>query len=326
MIIAVDETGNFDENSSDRHFFVAAFIQSENGELERKVEQLTNWENSLPDELRNNKGEVKGSALKKEHFQRFILDVFLEEPEIRSSYVSIIPNEANPDVIKKYLDIEIEQIKYSLEKFKKVGTRKSNLNFLDQYWRWLNKRSIREYLKMMCLKNCLRDTLHNLMVNCIIKDRIDEILNIQYKIDRDFLNDENIYWSDYLRKSIENDSKQRPFPMLDTWGDDHPIKKKYLIEGNDGRKGFDLNSIFRDNLNFLESHEHPEIRIADIMAIILNRYWNRGELQREHTVLTNTLTVKDAHIQLKFEDFDYDQKLREYIEEDQLRESKKTGG
>ncbi|WP_439481024.1 DUF3800 domain-containing protein [Cyclobacterium plantarum] len=327
MIIAIDETGNFDENSPDRHFFVAAFIQSENGALERKVKQLISWENSLPDILRNKNGEIKGSSLKEEHFQKFIPDVFLEDPEIRTSYVSIIPNENKPEVIQKYLNIEVSQIQYSLEKFRKTGTRKANLNFLDQYWKWLNKRSIREYLKMMCLKHCLKDTLYNNMVYCIVKDRIDEILNIQYKIDRDFLNDENIYWNDYLRKSIENESKRKPFPMLDTWDKDHPVRQKYLVEDHEGKKGFHLNSVFRDNLSFLESHENPEIRIADIIGIILNRYWNRNELRREHNVLTKRHAAKDGHIQLKFNDFEYGEELKKFIEDDMEREAqRRTSG
>ncbi len=36
MVIGIDESGNFDEKSTLRHIFVAAFIETENGKIERK--------------------------------------------------------------------------------------------------------------------------------------------------------------------------------------------------------------------------------------------------------------------------------------------------
>ena len=96
---------------------------------------------------------------------------------------------------------------------------------------------------------------------------------------------QNIYWSHYLRKTIQEKLSQKPFPILDTWDESHPLLSKYRIEIPGGKTAINLNLIFKDNFNFLNSHEHPEIRVADIVAIILNRFWNRKELKWAKSVV-----------------------------------------
>jgi hypothetical protein len=204
------------------------------------------------------------------------------------------------------------QMENNIKKFESLDSKKSNLNFLKQYAKWLGKRSAREYLKMTCLKHCLHDSLKNAMMRFIGSYKTNELINIQYKIDHDFLNDENIYWSEYLRRSIQYMSNQRPFPILDTWTDKNPFLKKYSIVMPNGENGINLNAIFKDNINFLDSNEHPEIRIADIVAIILNRFWNNNELKWAHSIIEKTHSTKNSHTEIRLNDFNTEQKFKEF--------------
>ena len=108
MIIGVDERGNFDKNSLKRHFFVSVVIQSENEKLNSKLNQFEKWEKKLPDNLKNTKGEVKGSTLKERDIDSYIKDVYLLEPFIFSTYVSVVPSEIRTDLIKKYKWLEVK--------------------------------------------------------------------------------------------------------------------------------------------------------------------------------------------------------------------------
>jgi len=312
MTVAIDETGDFNETSDSHSFFVAAYIQSENGQLEVKRKQFDDWENTLPDVIKTKKGEVKGSALNVGQLQSFLKSVIFKLPEVRTSYVSLIPAHTPIDIIRKYQRFEIRQVEYSLKAFIEAGNKKKNINFLREYSKWLNKRPLKDFIKMLCLKNALLDTLNNTMIYGIVNDKIAELLNISYKVDRDFLTEENMYWSEYARRSVQENSKSRPFPMLNTWDKDHPVKKKYFIKRENGRDGINLNIIFKDNLKFVDSKDNFEVRIADVLGIIINRFWNKGEMKMEYDLLTKIWPVREGHIQLQFDDFNEDELFEEY--------------
>jgi len=312
MIIGIDETGNFDETSELRHFFIAAFIETENGKLEKKEKQFLNWERSLPLSVKNSQGEVKGSFLNIVQLQSFIHDVAFEPPLIRTSFVSIVPSNNPFTLIEKYRLFEIRQAEYNYQMYLSKGSKKRNINFLDNYVKWLKKRSVRDYLKMSCLKHLLKDTFHNAVVLSILNDRIEETLNFSYKIDRDFLTEENIFWEHYSRMSIRNYTQRNPFPVLDTWDDNHPFIKKYLLNDDD-KSGININLIYK-NLKFLNSKDHFEIRIADLIGIIINRFYNKGQMPEEHTLLTLAGATNESHIELRLQDFDEESTFKEYVE------------
>ena len=313
MIVAIDETGDFSETTDSHCFFIAAYLQSEKGRLEIKKNQLEEWENTLPDKVKTKRGEIKGSALNEGQLQSFLKSVIFKLPEIRISYISIIPSQTSIDLLRKYQRFEIRQVNYSLDAFIKAGNRKKNLNFLKEYSKWLSNRPPRDFIKMLCLKNSLLYSLNNSMSYGIAKDKIDELLNISYKVDRDFLTNENIYWSEYARRSVQENSKFNPFPMLNTWSKDHPVRRKYLMEREDGREGVNLNIIFKDNFKFVDSTDNFEVRIADILGIIVNRYWNRKEMNAEYDLLTKIWVVREGHIQLQLDDFDDNKLFDEYL-------------
>ncbi len=311
MIIAIDESGSFELNSNKWNLFVAAHIQSQNGNLKIKKRQFENWENRIPVNMRDKKGEVKGQLLSNVQLMNFLKNIVCQKPEIRFTYTSIIPQNNNVEIINKHKRFEILQLQLSLENFKRVNSRKANINFLDQLIKWLNKRNEIEYIKLLCLKNCLYNSFYNSFIYGIATNLTNELLDIEFKIDRDFISNEDIYWKMYSLRSIQELTKVRPLPMLKEWSVNHPIRKKYTIH----KKGLDLNIPFKDNLRFLNSKEDFEIRIVDIAAIMFNRHWNGTGVKEHFERLRLKSAAKNEHHHLRLNDFNFEYEINKIKKE-----------
>ena len=305
MIIAIDESGNFNPNSNEYHIFAAAHIQNRNGSLEIKKRQFENWEKTIPTSMKDKKGEIKGQKLGKVEIKNFIKNVVYQKPEIRFTYVSIIPNKNKKELINKHKQFETIQIKLKLESIRNANERKANINFVEQLSNWTNKRNEIEYLKLLCLQKCLYNGLHNTFIYCEVFNLIDELLNIEIKIDKDFISNEDIYWKIYSLRSIQEMTKKQPLPMLNVWEENHPIRKKYIIKN----EGFNLKIPFKDNLKFVDSKDNFEIRIVDIAAIVYNRYWNKKSGKSNFEGLKRKSAVGDEHYHLILNDFDLETEI-----------------
>lgn len=306
MIIAIDESGtfNFEKDRDLRHVFLSAFIQSENGSLKIKQQQFIDWEKSLPDGVKDKKGEVKGNFLLRKHLEDFLKKVVFTTPEIKFSYVSVIPKSITKSLLSKHHKFEVRLMKHMAEKAVSMNFTKKKRNFYVEYEKWLNNRNESEYLKMFCLKHCMADSLGYIAPYAVLNKNEEETHNILFKADKAFIENQNIYWKKYVIHSIRESSKIKPFPVVDTWGDEHPFVKKYIIEDNNIR-GIDIETMFTENFNFLDSSENFEIRIADIMAIITNRNWNsKFDYKKIYSAMSTQRVVRDFHIQLQLNDFD----------------------
>ncbi|MFD1163135.1 MULTISPECIES: hypothetical protein [Hwangdonia] len=317
MIIAIDESGSFNKDSNDLNLFVAAHILSENGQLEIKRKQFENWENGIAEKFIDKNGEVKGQLLGKVELRDFLKNVVLQKPEVGFSIVSIIPKNNNSEVINKHHRSQIVQLDYSKELFIENNAIKKNVNFFDQFTKWLNKRNESQFLKMLCLKNCIYESFYNGFVFGIITELNDELINLKFKIDNDFISNDNKYWKGYLLKFLEEHSKRKLIPILDTWTDNHPVIQKYVKNGR-----FNLNIPFKENLDFFDSKDNFEIRIADIAAIIVNRNFNSQGYKSLYQSLRKRLLGKDGHSQLVFNDFNFDKTMEQFKRDSE----KKKGG
>lgn len=305
MIIAIDESGSFAVNSQDKNLFVAAHIQSHDVHLALKEKQFKNWEDSISSYKRDKFGEVKGQLLDKVDLKNFIKKVVFQKPEVLFSYISIIPGKNLQEVINKYKKFEVTQLELSIDNFKKANSKKFNINYLNQLSKWLNKRNEVEFLKMVCLKKCIYNGLYFTFPECVMDDRLSELLNINFKIDKDFINNENEYWKTYLLRSIQELNKLNPIPMLKDWSSNHPIREKYVVDAD----GFNLSESFQNNIEFLDSKKSFEIRIADIAAIIFNRYLNRGGYKSHYENMRKKMVVRGALNHLVLNDFDFDAEI-----------------
>lgn len=310
MVIAIDETGsfNYQKDKALRHAFVAVFIQTRDNALEIKRAQFEKWEATIGQDKCEKSGEVKGSALSTKDLQNFLLQVMLPPPTVRFSCVSIVPEKLELKLLNKHKDFEVLLTNQTLKSGNHFSRKATN--FITNMGRWLNNRNEIEFTKMFCLKHCLMNSLSHAFIHSVASDIEMEFLDLEFKIDRDFINDENIYWKEYFLKSIEQYSRVKPFPILDTWDENHPIVKKYIING----KGINLRTAFEEQLAFLSSKEHFEIRIADIVGIIVNRFFNSHSLENKiiFELLENMRAVKDYHIELRLNDFDIERTFFEF--------------
>lgn len=310
MVIAIDESGsfNYQKDAELRHFFIAAFLRSRENLLDIKKSQFGNWEAKIENHKREKTGEIKGSLLSPDDLKNFLLEVVVAYPTVKFSCVSIVPRNITVPLINKYKEFEALLLKHSARQGS--GFSKKSTNIINGLASWVGKRNEIEYTKMTCLSHCLMNSLSNAFVYSIATDNEMEFLDIEFKIDRDFINNENINWKEYSLKKIEQYSKSKPFPMLNTWDENHPIIKKYIIDG----KGINLRTAFEEQSLFLDSKENFEVRVADIIGIILQRYFNRREEQYSilFELLEKTAAVKNYHIEIRLNDFTIEQKFKEF--------------
>lgn len=284
MIIAIDETGDFNPDSELLSFFVAVLLDQSNNGIEIKREQFKSWFEKLPKEKLNEKGEVKGSDLTDDELFLFIQSVYNADPVVRQEIVSMHPKENPEDLMKQFKLLEVENLTKVSELAKKDGKNE----MAKQYERmaiWhknAKKMHYPHFFKLILLRDIIVKSFNTAVGVSILLEMLgdkdsENLLNIKYKIDQDFVrgDDPTIYWKELLRNHFISNTLKNPVPALDTWKQTgHPFLEKYKGK-EDGTYNF--KDIFKYNCDFLESHEHFEIQIADITGIIINRFHNRNK-------------------------------------------------
>ena len=107
----------------------------------------------------------------------------------------------------------------------------------------------------------------------------------------------------YIRSQLYSYSKKRPICLLKDWLETgHPFLEKYAKKGY-----FDLNELFWNNCEFVNSHEHFQIRIADIVCSILSRRYNNKNCISTYNLLKTCFLErrKIHHVILNPVDFNY---------------------
>lgn len=296
MIIAIDETGDFQPNSKLDSFFVAVILEQQNCKLELKKKQFQSWLDTIPKEKFNKKKEVKGSDLTEDELFSFTETVFTSEPCIKHEVVFFSPSENSEDLMKTFKEIEVAKI----EKLADFATEKGKSKMAEQYRRMAiwhkNSRKMHypHFMKLILLRSLLNKAFNTAIGVSILLEMIDDnksenLLNLEFKIDQDFVRgrDANIYWKELLRNTFISYTLRNPIPVLDTWDENtHPFLKKYTKENDDRLY---VTDILKNKCNFLESHESWEIQLADITGIIINRFHNRKKAIKAYGNLTKCL-------------------------------------
>lgn len=272
MIIAIDECGDFQKDSPDLHFFVAVHIRQAQRNLKKNRRQFFKWERDIPNSVKNHKGEIKGSALTEKRLEHFLRDVLEAPPYIGVTPIGFVPRDNPERVIKKHKEYLLNSIDDGVIQLENLGNTKS-ANFGKQLGNWVRKLNYQKFVKISLLGKCVATALRCCIGHSITGQFDDELVHIKYKIDQDFIKDHSptLFWKELLRCQIYHFSKTEPLPLLDTWRiDGHPFLTKFEKDNK-----LDLNGIYWKNCNFVHSHEHWEVRVADIVGTILNRVYNR---------------------------------------------------
>jgi len=300
MIIGIDEVGDFAINSEKFHFFIAVMLDQNRNGLEIKKEQFSNWLKTIPAEKKNKNGEVKGTDLTDEELFFFANQVIVSDPITRLIQVRVIPAENPPEIIEKFKEIEINRLEQGIQFYKEQGKDRI-VKDLQKLIFWYKNRNYQHYLKMLVLHRTISKVLYETIGVSILLSLLPEnnpemnLLNIQLKIDRDFINgpQPRIFWGEMLRNAIRTFTNQKPIPVLDTWRKTgHPFLEKYSMP--DGKMNF--KEILKENCNFFHSHEHFEIQMADIAGNIVHRFQNYGRCKDAYDKLVEKLIKKQIDI------------------------------
>ena len=273
VIVAIDESGSFAPESSTINFFVAVHLRQRRTLYELKNRQFLAWERSLPSSAKNPRGEIKSALLSDDDLLTFARSIICTMPAVGITPYSVRGSDNPSAVVEKHRAVALIGAREGVKLYKSQGKRQL-AQTVAEFVNWLNNLSYNNYLKIVMLGNCISTALVN-TVGHSISGRYDkqELPRIRYKIDRDFIREPRhlTFWRLLLRNQIYSNSKDDPLPLLDSWErTGHPF-----LETFGGESHAAITEIFEERCDFLSSHEHFEIRIADAVATILNRFWNQ---------------------------------------------------
>ena len=304
MIVGIDESGDFAPGSDLLSFFVGVMLlQQENG-IQTKEQQFRAWLATIPPEKLDATGEVKGSNLTDEELLSFAQAVICAAPAVRITYVQFRPSENPEERMKAFKTREVASLERAAAKAQEAGKHGLAKQYATMaiWHKNAKKMHYQHFMKLLLLRELITATFEKVVGVSIAlelagKDPNHEnLLNIEFKIDQDFVRgrEPEIFWKELLRTSFTNAAEG--VPVLEVWKQTgHPFLDKYQRkEGN----GLDFADVFKNHCAFYESQNSFEVQIADITAIIINRFRNRGAAAEAYQELWRIFPRSDKPIQV----------------------------
>lgn len=289
MIVAIDETGTFGEASDRRHFFVAAHLRQRKTLYDQKARQFESWESGLDRSLKNPRGEIKSSVLSDDQLEEFARRVVTSNPYVRVTSLTICPS-ANPkEVVDKHQVVYVASTREAV-KWYEQHDRPGPAQIFNDLANWLGNLNYQQFLKVLLLCDCITNSFVNTVGHSTSGNYEEELTRIGFKIDRDFIRQPRTetFWRQMLRTSLWWRTQINPVPILERWRrkshPGHRFLEKYRAEGF-----FDFNDLFEHHCEFVTSHEHFEVRIADGIGTIFSRFHNDGRCKRAYDLLRHCI-------------------------------------
>jgi hypothetical protein len=300
MLIAVDESGSFGAKATGTHFFVAIHLRQEVDLLKQKRAQFLAWEGTLPKSLKNSKGEFKGSDLSDDHLLRFARCAFATPPAIGITPVAMDAYQS-ADIIRKHRHVALVGIREGVKAYRSLG-RPAVAQMYEELGNWFQKLDNALYLKIVLLGECIVTALHNAIGHAVSGGYENELLRLGYLIDRDFVRNprHHTFWREILRNQLWHITSRKPIPLLKDWPiTGHPFLTRITRNGK-----LDMNDLFVNHLAFAPSHQHPELRMADMTVAIVNRYLNRRECGTAYGIIRRFFLHHGKIEKVELRDFD----------------------
>lgn len=302
MIIAIDETGDFSPESELQSFFIAVLIDQSNNGLEIKKKQFDEWKKSISKEKINEKNEIKGSDLDDNELLSFVENVYNSAPILRKQIVTFFPKENPESLMKVFKEREVNNLLNASETAKNSGKERLSIQYkrMAIWHKNAKKMHYPHFFKLILLRFLITEAFRTSVGVSILLERLhdkknENLLNLNIKIDQDFVrgDDPNIYWKELLRNYFMSMTNERPIPALENWKvDGHPFMDKYKHSSS---ATLNFKELFKNNCNFLESHENFEIQLADITGIIVNRFHNRNKAVEAYNAFYKILNHQSIH-------------------------------
>ena len=303
MLIAIDESGSFGASAKGTHFFVALHLRQSDHLLEQKNAQFLAWERSLPRKLKNPKGEFKGSALTDAQLHDFAMRVFGTPPAVGITPVAMDSSSQTGEIIRKHRHVALVGIREGVKGYRSLG-RPAVAQTYEELGNWFQKLDNGIYLKIVLLGECIVSGLGNAIGHAVSGRYEDELVDLRYIIDRDFIRNPRhlTFWREILRNQLWHITNKKPIPLVkEWWTTGHPFLTKFTRNGK-----LDMNELFVRHCVFAPSHQHPELRMADMTASILNRYLNRRQCGAAFGVIRRFFLRHGKIVKIELRDFDLD--------------------
>ncbi len=306
MIISIDESGDFREGSTSRHFFCGISLRQQSDLYRQKKDQFLDWERSLPKRLKDSKGEFKSSNLSEENLSAFVENVIDIDPIIIITPMQFRPS-ANPrKVIEKHKNIQLAGINDGILLYTKQKKMKLVKTYKD-FSNWYRKLSYPEYVKLLLLGACITKSLSNTFGTAIALGFDSELVDLRIILDEGYVKsrEQDIFWHEILRNQLYFFSHQDPLLYPIEWQESgHPFFDKYQKDGH-----IELNELFQQNCKFGSSRTYFEIRIADTVSTILNRYQNKGVCQGSYEAMKKKFAKDGKITEIILKDIDFENRI-----------------
>jgi hypothetical protein len=301
MIIAIDETGTFNESSTRLNFFIAIQIRQRKTLYRQKHDEFRSWEASIDRSLKNHKGEIKTSSLSDDQLFDFARRVMTGAVPVGITPLAIRPADNPLAVFDKHCAVKLIGIRAGVDWYRKKGRVGLGRTY-EELGNWFEKLNYQQRMKILLLEKCVADSFTNAIGHSISGKYDSELTRIRFKIDKDFVREPRteIFWRELLRNELYSRSVEHPIPVLKEWEENgHPFLDMYHKNGS-----FDFNLLFRKNCGFENSHEHFEIRVADAVNTIFSRFLNDRRCGRAYNLVRRCI-LRDGHVQqFVLRDFD----------------------
>jgi len=301
MVIAIDESGSFAEGTETRHFFAAVHLRQRRTLYKLKQNQFLDWERSLSSALKNGRGEIKSSVLSDDELVKFTHRVMCAHPYVGITPFSIRPADNPKAIVDKHRAVQLAGIREGAREYSVEGKPDMAKRY-QEFGNWFEKLSYVQYLKIVVLGECVTAAMVNAIGHSITGHYDEELTRMRFQIDRDFIREpvHNWFWHEVLRNQLWNSSKQNPIPLLKRWKQKgHPFLKKYSRSGQ-----LDFNELFWKQCEFVTSHEHFEILIADAVSTIISRFFNQRRCAQAYRLIKKCFLADGKMQQLLLNDFD----------------------
>lgn len=272
MIIGIDETGSFALTNKEMNLFAGVHFVDET-ERNTATANLDKWKSKYK-RFKNYQGEIKGASLNNEMTMDFVDMVIMTCPTLYISCCAVIPAQHTKRDIQLFRDHHIKSIDEGIRKFRSLDNEQMALEY-THLRNWYRKINYQLLLKTWILGEMIGFSFVEHVTQVILDNKDRTLGTIQINIDRDFIHDPQttIFWKDLLRSHFYSYTYEHHIPVLKEWPLNHP----FYVARDRSESGLiiDTEHVFKNGCNFVNSHQNPEIQIADILASIISGYNNR---------------------------------------------------
>jgi len=278
MIVGIDDSGSFKDEQIG--MFAAVYIRPKKYEKLKQV--FEEWEKVLPEESKKD-GEVKGWLLKDEQLSYFAENILLNNNVHGTKHhVFATPLiDFNIATIEYQRTKNVKQMLEGAKQYRKDGKKFYEIaQFYENMSKWLSKRSLKTLLKIELLASTIFGSINDSIIWSVNKGFDRELGELTIRMDKGFIEKpiHMSYWLDTMRTALWHLSYHGGgFIHLDTWKSNHPYIKRFNKYPESRENLAVFTNEIRNRMNFYDSKEHFEIRMADVIANAYFRHYVKKE-------------------------------------------------